>query len=257
MNQNTFRLAFALLAAAVTFSPFATQAQDDVTVESIVKMHIKSIGDIETLKAIKTMRTESTVSAPSPVGEMEITMTRVQAGKKFVMTQEIPQMGEVVNGSDGEVYWTVNPFQGAKVFEGEELEMMKSSAPGFFPELTWLDGYNGEITLDGTEDFDGKTAYKLVFAPASGASETRFIDKESGRIVKIVVTQEIPGAGEMTTEMTPSDFKTVDGITMAHKQVISTPQGEATMTVNTLEVNPELPADAFALPEDIQSLIDE
>lgn len=257
MNQKTFRLAFAMLAAVIAFAPFATQAQDDVTVESILKMHIKSIGDVETLKAVKTMRTVSTISAPTPVGDMEIEMSRIQAGKKFVMTQDIPQMGEVTNGSDGEVYWTINPFQGAKVFEGDELEMMKSQAPGFFPELEWLDGYDGEITMDGTEEVDGKMSYKLVFAPTDGPVETRFFEKETGRVLKTVSTREIPGAGEMTTEITSSDFKTVDGITMAHTQVISTPQGDATMTIDTMEVNPELAEDAFVLPEDIQSLIDD
>jgi hypothetical protein len=247
MNKCSIRALLALFVAAVAVTTTA-QAQDDATVESIIEMHIKSMGDVETLKAVKTMVTKSTLTASTPMGDMEIAMKQVQSGNKFVMTQTIPQMGDVSMGSDGEVFWSMNPFQGAQVLEGEQLEAMKSRTPKLFEELTWANDYDGEITLEGTEEVEGKMTYKLVFAPTGGEETERFIDKETGRMVKMIIP---------TGEVVVSDFKTVEGISIPHKQIIQTPQGEAEVVIDSIEINPELEADALALPEDVQALIDD
>lgn len=255
MNKSPIRMIFAALVAVAALSS-AAHAQDDATVESIIEMHIKSIGKVETLKAVKTMVTESTLVASTPMGDMEIAMSRVQSAEKFKMTQTIPNMGDITMGSDGKIFWSMNPFQGAQILEGDQLEAMKASLPKFFPELKWNE-YDGEITLDGTEEVEGKMTYKLVFAPTTGAEEERYFDKETGHMLKMVSTQEVPNFGEMTTELIASDFKTVEGITMAHKQTIITSQGEAVMTIDSIQINPKLDEDAFDLPEDVQDLIDD
>lgn len=246
MKNSLLRSVFTLLVAVAAMSSSAL-AQDDATVESVIEMHIKSIGDVETLKAVKSMITESTMTVSTPMGDMEVGMSRFQAGNKFKMVQTIPNMGEVTMGSNGDVFWSMNPFQGAQVFEGEELATMKANAPKLFEELTWGD-YDGEITLEGTEEVGGKAAYKLTFAPTEGQSTERYIDKESGQLVKMVTE-----AGEVLL----SDYKVVEGITLPHKQTVMAPQGEVEMVVDSIKINSELPADTFALPEDVQDLIDD
>lgn len=252
MIQFSFVIAFAFLTLTST-----AKAQDDTTLESIIALHLKSIGDVDKIKAVKSMVSEATMAIPTPNGEMEASMKRIQAGNKFMMTMEIPQFGEVVNGSNGDVAWSVNPIQGARLLEGAELEMTKSQMPEPFPALKWGNDFDGEITLQGSEDIDGTATHKVLFAPTEGPAVTRYFDKSNGRIVKMTMTQPSPLGGEMELEMVPSNYKTVDGLSIAHTQVTSTPQGDMTLTIEKLEINADLAEDTFAMPEEIKALVDD
>jgi hypothetical protein len=60
--------------------------------------------------------------------------------------------------------------------------------------------------------------------------------------------------GELNVEITPSDFRKVEGISMSHKQVVSNEFENGTILVQAIKFNVEIPEDKFALPDEIREL---
>ena len=233
-----------------------SMAQDNVTKEDVIKMHIKQLGGEEKLKAIKTMTTKAIMVLPGPTGDMEAEVDSIQDGNKFRMTMNLPGLGEIQQGSDGKTYWTTNPFQGDKLMNKEEAALAKEQYGVLFPSLLWLKGYDGKIEMKGEAEVDGAKCYKLLFTPSVGDPMTRYFTADKGRLVKIDAVQK-GMAGEVAVEVFPSEFDTIDGITLPFKQVTSMEQADITMEVDSIKFNEELPATRFKLPASIQKLVDE
>lgn len=68
----------------------------------------------------------------------------------------------------------------------------------------------------GVEPVEGKPAYKIEMTPNEGSVETRHYDKESGLLVKVLLTLNLP-MGTIPVEAVLSDYKQVDGVLFAHK----------------------------------------
>lgn len=245
-----------LVLCGLTVMTNTTMAQDKVTVEDVIKLHIKQLGGEEKLKAIKTIETQSVMLLPGPTGEMEAEVDQIQDGNKFLMVMNLPGLGEIQQGSDGKHFWTINPFQGDKLMDKEETAMAREQFSSPFPALQWLKGYDGKITMKGEADVDGTQCYKLEFTPAVGNPMTRFFAVDSGQMLRMDAVQK-GMAGEVKVEVYPSDFKEVDGISVPFKQVTSMEQGELTMEVDSIKFNEEISASKFKLPTSIQKLVDD
>lgn len=254
MHKKPVQISWVTLIASVFLLPQSVQGQNDVTETSVLNAYVKSIGDVDALKSIGMFRIKSTLTTESPLGELEIEITRVQSGALYVETREIPEVGIIRTGYDGEVYWTIDPFQGARIYEGEELEWIKESDSNLLPDLSWTEDFDGEIVLDGTREVEGRQAHKLIFKPKQGLSKVRFFDKDTGAMIKTTVTEVRPDGLERVTELVSSDYRMHQGFSVAHKQIALTPQGTTSWVIDTIESNLELPESAFSLPEEIQRL---
>lgn len=255
MYKDPVRKPRMLFFVLVFFAPLVVHAQDDVTVESVLAAYVKSIGDVDELKSIQTLRITSTLSTESPLGELEIKITRVQSGAKYLETREIPDVGVIRTGFDGETYWTIDPFQGARIYAGEELAWIKATDNNLLPEIVWTENFDGKIVYDGAPEVEGRKTHKLVFTPTSGPPVTRFFDNESGAIVKTAISETLPDGMERVTELVSSDYRTLEGMSIAHKHVALTPQGTTSWVINAVELNLELTDDTFLLPREIESLL--
>jgi len=234
--------------------PFAS-AQDNPDVKEIISKHIKALGGADKLKSVKTVSAKGVMTMPGPAGEMEAEMEHYQSGPKFLMVMNIPNMGEFRQGSDGKHYWSNDPFSGARLLEGDQLAAVSQQHSQPFPALGWSE-YDGELTVDGEADVDGKKCWKVIFKPKTGSPMTRYFDKDSGHVVKLDIKQTGPGV-EMEVEVFSEDIKQVNGISVPYKQITSAPQGEMTLEFSEIKFNEKLPDEKFALPEDIQKLVDE
>ena len=191
---------------------------------------------------------------PTPQGEMDVDFELIQQGKKFLFAMEIPNVGEMRQGSDGEHYW-VATMMGAKLLEGPEVAQAREQYGRLFPSLEWLD-YDGEITNEGIEEVEGHKCYKLAFKSRDGASATRFFDAESSMIRRMTVTQQTP-QGEITIDSYPTNFKIIDGIRIPFQQTMTTPQGEMLLTIDKIKFNKEIDDTTFDLPDSIRNQIDD
>ncbi len=250
---------FCLSIAFPLISPIASVGQDEKpTAEQILDFHIKAIGGQERLESISSISSISTIEKVGLPGQPTITprVTHKQLNGMYLLSIEVPEKGTILQGSNGEHYWKIDPTEGPSLLEGDQLEEVKRKTTRIFNELTWKEGGGGEVTYGGTEEVAGKTCYKLLFEKENTHPITRFIEKETGRLLKVETSRNTK-IGVVGVEISKSDFRTVNGINAAHVVKTATPEGISTTTFEALEFGIEFPAGTFDLPEEIQKLIDE
>ena len=242
----TRRCLIVLLVASGCLSANTALAQESVTAEDVIKMHIKQLGGEEKLKSIKTVEQQFVMVISGPGGDMEADCELLQDGNKFRMMMNLPGFGEIQQGSDGKQFWTSNPAQGDRLMDDEETALAKEQYSRPFPALDWLKDYDGQIEMKGKTEVDGTPCYKLLFEPATGKM-LRFDATQKGM------------AGEVEISVILSDFKEVDGITLPFKQDTEMEQAQADMSmeVDSIKFNQEMKADRFQLPAAIQKLVDD
>lgn len=250
MNCFLSLLTVALVANVAGVS--SVVAQDDA-VKAIIEKHIESLGGAKKLESVKSLVSKAVMVMDTPQGPMEADIEQQQSGNKFLIVIDLPQLGEIRQGSDGKHYWMTNPMAGAMLLEGDQAAMAREQYSSPFPALTWLN-YNGKIIDMGTEEVDRHTCQKLEFKPESGPTITRWFDVESGRMVKMAAVQSSP-QGDVEVEVYPTDYRDVDGIMVPFKQVTTTPQGEITIEIDSMEFNKEIDDATFKLPRELRDKV--
>jgi outer membrane lipoprotein-sorting protein len=255
-NKSTRRsvLLICFFATTILAVPIAS-AQDKPDAKEIIANHIKALGGTDALKAVKSVSSKGVMTMPGPAGELEANMEQYQAGGKFLMVMSIPNMGEIRQGSDGEHFWAQDPQMGTRLLDGEQLAAIKQQYAQPFPALGWAD-FDGELSVDGEADVDGKKCWKVNFKPKTGAAVMRYFDRDSGDLVKIDMKQSGP-AGEMEVEVFSEDVKKVGEIRVPHKQIMSTPFGEMSLEFDEIKLNEKIDDAKFALPEEVKKLVAE
>ncbi len=177
-------------------------------------------------------------------------------GNKLLSITSLGPIGEIKQGSDGETMWATDVMSGPRLIVGEERDMLVALNKLTRPE-EWKKLFK-TFEVVAVENVSDKPAYKVVgvFAGETKQSVTQFFDKESGLISKVSMTMSSP-QGEIPIEIFTTDYKEVGGVKIAYKT--RTVLGGAQEMINTLEkieVNPEIPAEKFALPPEIKELRD-
>ena len=196
------------------------------TADQVLKQHIKKSGSkkykkVETIKMIGEL--------PTPQGSFPITIYSKKPDKNKVEL-DIPGMGVMIPSAyDGETAWMVNPMMGAtspQKFPDEAAGYIADQAQ--FEPLYINYGKKGyTITLDGTEDVNGKSCFKLKVeksAPDGSAQSAQYhyFDSETYMLVKV----NARGADGNVADTFFSDFRRTDfGVMMPYAMEISSPMG--------------------------------
>jgi hypothetical protein len=171
------------------------------------------------------------------------------APNKLVIQVDAEGLGKILEGTDGDVAWTLSAIEGARVKEGvEKAEALRQAC--FNPELHWRRLYKRAETLS-LDNVADKPAYRVEFTPDVGKPMTMYFDKESGLIVKMATVAETP-MGEIPVETLISDYRKVDEVMIPHKLVQSVMQQQTTLTTEKIEHNVEIPKTKFDLPVEIR-----
>ena len=90
--------------------------------------------------------------------------------------------------------------------------------------------------------------------PKEGQPETRYYDKKSYLLVRtnMILKTEM---GEIPTEMSVSDYRSVDGVLMPFHLKQKVLGQEFTVTHESIRTNVEIPKERFALPDDVKALV--
>jgi hypothetical protein len=173
------------------------------------------------------------------------------APDKMLMEVNIPGVGTIRDGSNGQVAWEVSALQGPRLKEGDEKAIALREGQ-FNASLHWRDHYKQVVTA-GVEKVDGKDCYKVVMTPNEGSPETQYFDKETSLPVKIAMTVKSP-MGELPTESTIGDYRKEGDLLMPHKMAQKAAGQEITVQFDTVQFNVDIPKDKFDLPPEIQAL---
>ncbi|EDP70895.1 conserved hypothetical signal peptide protein [Flavobacteriales bacterium ALC-1] len=246
-------LKFIFLALLVSFS-YTTNAQ---TAEEIISTYFENTGGIENWNKLEGIK----ISAKINQSGMEIPAEIVQlkSGKQMTV---INIQGQSVkqNVFDGEVLWNTNMMtQKAEKGTKEATENMKLQKASFPDPFLNYKEKGFAIELIGEEEIAGTNTFKIKLTKTpitvDGKQEENvsyyFFDTEN--FVPIAIQNEIklgPSKGKIS-ETTFSDYQEVDGIYFAFSMTQGLKdQPGFSISIDSIELNPEVDAKAFTYPED-------
>lgn len=244
---SRLRIAFpAVLLLAATAA-----AADDIKPEAILDKYIEVTGGRAAYDKVKTEITTGTMEITNIGLSGTLTVYQAAPDKSYTAIEFAGGVGKAEEGSDGKVAWALNGMQGARIKEGDE-RAASLRRDALNADVRWRDFYK-KVELSGSEDVGGKACYKVILTPTDGAAETRYYDKSSNLLVKVVLSIATP-EGSTTDEISLGDYKDEGGILMAHTIVQKLPSMDIAVKIDSIKQNPEIPANRFDLPAEVKAL---
>ncbi len=229
----------------------AAFAADDVKPEAILDKYVEVTGGSAAYEKIKTEVASGTLEISGMGLNGTLTNYRAAPNKSYTVI-DLAGAGKAEEGSDGKVAWSMNGMEGARIKQGDERALaLRNDA--FHMETRWRDFFK-KTELAGSEDVNGKPCYKLVLTPNEGAAETRYYEKSSNLLVKIVVPVTTP-EGAATAELGLGDYRDEGGIITPHTISQKLPNVEVLVKITEIKRNTEIPASRFDLPTEIKALM--
>jgi hypothetical protein len=171
---------------------------------------------------------------------------------KYYLEINFEGVGKMQQGSNGDIAWENSAMQGPRIKEGgEKTESLMRGK--FNAELNWRDMYKTVETV-GTETVDGKECYKALATPKSGNPKTLWYDKSSNLMVKVSAMTETP-QGDIQSDIALADYRKEGEVLVPHKMTIKAGPMEIAMTVDSVQINAEIPKNTFDIPDEVKALI--
>jgi len=222
--------------------------------ETILDKYVEVTGGQAAYDRITNRVIKSTFEIMGQGAKMSVTVYEARPNKTYVVV-EAAMFGMIMSGTNDDVVWETSTMRGPQIKKGKEKADALREAV-FDKFVGWRKLYKkAECTGVGT--VADKPCYKIAMTPHEGNSQTFYYDQASNLLVKTGSVVENPGGPiPIPVETFLSDYRKVDGIMMAHKVSISVMGQERVMTIESVQHNVEMPEDRFALPEDVQALVD-
>jgi hypothetical protein len=238
-----------MITAALVLVPGALAAQELPAAAVLMAAHNEAMGGEAAFEKVQGMHSTGTFSIPGMgmTGELEIYTARPN---KMVVNINMPGMGEIRQGYDGETAWATNPMQGPRILGGEELKQVTDEA-GFDSALRRLDKFASAETVEKTE-MNGEACYKVKLVWKSGRESFECYSVDTGLLIGASTKAETPmGTIDATSLM--QEYKKFGDLTLPTKTVVQTMGMEQVLTITSIEfVEPA--AALFELPPEIKAL---
>jgi uncharacterized protein DUF620 len=174
------------------------------------------------------------------------------APDKYLGVTDLPGIGKMETGSDGQVAWENTAVQGPRIKQGaERAEALREGA--FNAPLYWQQLYVKGETV-GSETAEGHDCYKIVLTPQDGKPMTEFFDKKSGLMIKTMASVSSQ-FGDVNAEIIYEDYRKDGDLLSPHRLVNHAAQQEFVIQIDSVDVNPDLPKNRFDLPPEVQALL--
>ena len=240
----------ALFSIAASLSPICISMGADMpSGESLLQRAVDKSGGAAAYAKAKNVSMSGTVEMPAQ--NIGGTITVFEEGEKSYTAMDFAGIGKIEGGFDGETAWENSALQGPRILDGDEkLEAKRAAALSIL--TAWREVYKSARTI-GSEDVDGKPAWKVEMTPKEGKPETFYFDRDSGLLVRTSAVHSTP-LGDIATESTMSDFRSVDGIQTPFTLTESAMSQKIVTHFRSVVYNAPLPKDRFDLPPAIKSL---
>lgn len=201
-------------------------AEADMTAEKVLENYLTAIGGADKVAAIQTAK----ISMDANVMGTALTIAFVYDSQNGRYGQKLSIAGNVMQKT------TIANGKGSMSVQGNAMEMTPAQLAEaqlnsyLFPEAVYkTNGYTA--TLDGLKDVDGKPAYKVVIATASGAKLINYYAQDSGLKIKY----ENPASGDTFY----GDYQPMNGVLLPMSWTIKSPQIPVPLEakVTSLQVN--------------------
>jgi predicted Zn-dependent peptidase len=213
---------------------------ENLTGKAVFDAYLKALGDVDTLKAVKGIYREGSLSVMGMA--LGYRQFQTDAGQ-FLMENSMNGQVAVRQVCDGTQAQVMQMGQKQDI-TGEELIKMKESALPF-PELV-PQRESWQFELLGAEPVDGRDAFKVKVTDHHGEVTTHYFDAQSYMKVKTVAQRETP-MGAITQVVAYKDYQNVDGIPFPTTMEIQAGPQNVTIKVEKTELNPAIPEGTFSL----------
>lgn len=216
-------------ANAVEKPEFQKPIPAGVTAQSIILDYIDAIGGSKSLSGVKTVLTNVDISiqgAPfKPSG-----VIKTMSPNKESMEMSVEGMGTIMKQKfDGKTGYAEQQGRKTEMTADEIAEKQKEK--GLFPE-TYLS--EDAVSLVSLISVNGSDAYKIKVAGKNVSY--RYYDATSFMLIRTEVSQE--ARGQKITQITDiSDYRSVNGIQMPHKKVITAGPQIITFDASEIKIN--------------------
>jgi hypothetical protein len=250
MNRRVLLVFLMVLPAGTAIPGFAADPLPSAA--SVLDRYVQVTGGKQAYEKRRTEIAHGTVELPA-LG-IKGSMTRYAAQPdKYYYTVDIQAIGKMETGVTGPVAWENSALLGPRVKTGvERAEAIREG--NMNSTLNWRELYP-KVENAGIEAIDGEECYKVVMTPAEGQPIIGYYQKKSGLQVKLTTVASTQ-MGDIPVELTASDYKNFGGILEPAKVTQKTGPQELTITLDSVEVNPTIPPERFALPDEVRKLVD-
>ena len=245
MSRRLVKSALTALIAVAAVAP-ALAAQDPA---AILARYNKAVDPNGALASIQGMK--STVTMEAPAMGMSMTINAVAARPNLlVVVTEIPGLGTIRQGHDGNTAWSTDPMQGPRVLGGlEAAALIEGSSLNSI--IRSADQFSA-MEPAGTYDAGGDMTTCVKFSWKSGRETTDCFSNATGLLMR-TLTKQMSQAGEVEVEMFMRDYKSVSGLVMPHRIESNVMGMQMTMTTTSVEFGPQ-DSKLFELPAEIKAL---
>lgn len=230
----------AILAIIVIAFANAAQAQ---SVNEVLEKHFKAVGQ-EKLVALNSFYIKAKVSQMGMELPMEM---RIKKPDMFITNIDI-QGQKMVQAFDGQKGWMIIPMMSPDPQElaGAQLDQAKEQA-NMNGELYNYEKNGSTAEMAGKVNVDGKEMFRIKLTDKEGNTKDYFIDATTYLISKVKAKVSAQGQ-TVDIEQIMSDYKIIDGITMAMKIESKSPMGTAIVTMEEVKFNEKFDDAIFKQP---------
>ena len=236
-----------LLLALACVTAFAAHASAQ-TADEIVEKFIKTVGGMEKIQAVKSLRRVGRYAAP---GGFEAQLVEENRRPNLVRQEFNIQGMTGVTAYDGRVGWKIEPWNGKKDAEALSEEEMKTIV-----EDSDLDGplvnykqKGVKVEYVGMDEVEGTDAYKLKVTMPGGDVRLYYMDTDYYVPIKVETKRMIRGA-EREYETVLGDYKEVGGwyLPFSVESGLKGNPNRSKITYEKIEANVPLADSRFAKP---------
>ena len=240
---------FAIAPVAAT-TPAGQTSAGLPAARTIIDRHIKEIGGRAVILAQSSTHATGTVSLPAAglTGKLEAFHAKPD---KFVQRMSLPGIGNIEEGFDGKVGWSISPLTGPTLLDGKQLEQRKFDAD-FFEDLKASDRYASITTVEKTT-FEGRPVYKIRLLKKAGDEDLELYDSETGLKVGAISTRDSP-MGPMQSTTAWSDYRKFGSLLQPATTKVSVMSTQMILSITGVEYGTVDPS-VFTVPAQIKALV--
>ena len=179
--------------------------------EKIFARHVEAIGGEDAVRAHTSLTMKGAFQIPA-IGMSGDATIYLLAPDKGIVHVSFPGFGENIQAYNGEIGWSEDPMQGARLLEGAELAVLKRQVR-IHSDLEYDQIYS-EWTTAGETEWNGQAAYQVDLVDTDGSESSRYFAVETGLFIgeEATTTTEM---GTVETSTTLSDYKEFGGVLFA------------------------------------------
>lgn len=225
----------------------STLADSAPSIDQIVAGHIAGLGGQEKLRAVESLK----ISGTQNFNGIDAKVTIYRQRPNLFRMEIAGERGLAIQAYDGESGWS----QGYRRGTTGPTPMDEADTQTLLDELADFDGplidhaaKGHEVTWSGETDVDGEPAHHLRLTLASGKTQDWFLTKDGFTLVKKITPQIHSRAGEYQRIWYFLEHQEVEGLRIPFYQEREDRQHVRALTLDSVEINPEIPSDLFRMP---------